>query len=207
MTPLRFMIGHESDAQWQRLARLYQDFARDEGSTATLSACAIQAAVKCQNPGYHLATIADHGFIAWCDHPNHPVDILDLYIERVARGQGLARRAIAALVQQYTADRAIQVAVADTNTAAQRLYVSIGFRELPARLLFPPPGDPPPTTQYYDVESNEWLPATWPSIPTSATQLEQAVSQGARRLWTERSVATPPAWPVHPFARCYRLGG
>lgn len=206
------MIGHEFDAQWQRLARLYQDFARDEGSTATLWASAIQTAVKRQNPGYHLATIADHGFIAWCDHPNHPVDILDLYIERAARGQGLAQRAIAALVQQYTADRAIQVAVADTNTAAQRLYVSIGFRELPARLLFPPPGDPPPgdpppTTQYYDVESNEWLPATWPSIPKSATQLEQAVSQGARRLWTERSVATPPAWPVHPFARCYRLGG
>lgn len=207
MTPLRLMIGHEPDAQWQRLARFYQDFARDEGSTATLSASAIQAAVRRQNLGYHLADIADHGFIAWSDHPNHPVEILDLYIERTVRGQGLARRAIAALVQQYMADRVIQVAVAATNTAAQRLYTSIGFQELPTRLLFPPPGDHQPTNQYYDVESNEWLPATWSSIPTSTTQLEQAVSQGARRIWTERSIATPSTWPVHPFARCYRLGG
>ena len=122
------MIGHEPDAHWQRLARFYQDFARDEGSIATLSANAIQAAVKRQNPGYCLAAIADHGFIAWSDHPNHPIDILDIFIKRTARGQGFARHAIAALVQQYMAGRAIQVAVADTNTAAQRLYTSIGSR-------------------------------------------------------------------------------
>ena len=89
MTPLRLMIGHEPDAHWQRLARFYQDFARDEGSIATLSANAIQAAVKRQNPGYRLAAIADHGFIAWSDHPNHPVDILDIFIKRTARGQGV----------------------------------------------------------------------------------------------------------------------
>ena len=109
MTPLRLMIGHEPDAHWQRLARFYQDFARDEGSIATLSANAIQAAVKRQNPGYRLAAIADHGFIAWSDHPNHPVDILDIFIKRTARGQGFARHAIAALVQQYMADRAIKL--------------------------------------------------------------------------------------------------
>ena len=206
MTPLRLMIGHEPDAHWQRLARFYQDFARDEGSIATLSANAIQAAVKRQNPGYRLAAIADHGFIAWSDHPNHPIDILDIFIKRTARGQGFARHAIAALVQQYKADRAIQVAVADTNTAAQRLYTSIGFQELPVRLLFPPPGDLTPHPQFYDVESNVWLPATWPSMPTSLPQLEEAVSKGARRIWAERSIATPPNWPVHPFARCYRLG-
>ena len=40
-----------------------------------------------------------------------------------------------------------------------------------------------------------------------APSVRGAVSKGARRIWAERSIATPPNWPVHPFARCYRLGG
>ena len=205
MNTLQIMIGHEADAHWQQLTRFYQEFARDEGSAATLSADALKAAVQRQNAGYHLASITNHGLIAWTDHHGHPVEILDIFVERPARRQGLAQRAIAALIQQYEPDRAIQVAATAANTGAQRLYVSMGFQGLPAQLIFPPQGDQPSSLQYYDVESNEWLAATWPSMSTTAEHLDQAVVQGARRIWIEPTLETPPSWPRHPSARFFRL--
>ena len=206
MNSLRIMTGQEPNADWQLLADLYQNFAHGEGSSALVTPAALQSAVRRQEPGYHLAMIENHGFIAWTDHPAQPVEILDLFIECAVRGQGLAQRALNHLIQVEVPEHKLRVAVAHQNKTARSFYTKLGFEELSVQLLFPQPNLNQATRSYYDVESDAWLPATWPTMPSTAAELDDVVAQGARRVWIDRSITTPSNWPRHPFACCYQLG-
>ena len=206
MNSLRIMTGQESDTDWRLLADLYQKFALGEGSSALVTPAALKSAVCRQEPGYRLAMIENHGFIAWTDHPDQPVEILDLFIECAARGQGLAQKALSHLIQVEVPARKLQVAVAVQNKTARSFYTTQGFDELSVQLLFPPPSFNQATRTYYDVEGDAWLPATWPTMPSTELELDHVVAQGARRVWINRAITTPSNWPRHPFACCYRLG-
>lgn len=205
MTSFHIMTGHEPDADWQLMAQFYQNFANSEGSRAQVTPIALQHAALHQNPGYRLAMIATHGFIAWTQHPDHPVEILDLFIEPNARRQGLAQHAVNHLAHFEVPGRRLRLAMAKQNKTAQAFYTKVGFEELDVQLLFPRPNPGKVTPCYYDVEGDEWLPATWPTMPNTPAELNHVVAQGATRLWLDRSIPTPSNWPKHPFARCYQL--
>lgn len=193
------LIGDEPKSSWQRLADQYQAFALEEGVKISINARALQCAVSAQNPGYQLTNLEGVGLIAWVQHADHVLEILDLYIEPNHRRRGRARFSLMALIEQTKARSAI-VSVAATNRTGFEFYRNLAFQKVDASLVFAPNKPSAGTKSYYDVECDRWLPATWPKLIGCEDALQEGLSDGGLRFWFTQGMLRDFSWPIHTTA-------
>ncbi len=80
---------------------------------------------------------------AGLDHAGEVADVMTVAVLPSARGRGLGRRLLAELAERARARGAayLLLEVRSDNTAARRLYESVGFVELSVRRRYYQPGD------------------------------------------------------------------